>query len=254
MGLGLVDVVAPAGGGRSGRVARAPGRDDRRSGSRCSPRRRANRARCCGRAGCAAVADGGVSDRGRDVVDAGGSRCARGRPPPARARRGAPCRARCRGGRSRRGPPSTGPGDWPRSPGSRPRRRSSCRVSKPRRSSPHWRDRAAMGTGAVLVGVADRLDRHGRAVRQGAVAVRKADRLLPGREAPSRRRAGAGRVRPTRGVPGRAGRWPRAMATPACTPRWRRPWRRTPPPWRPGPRSRSTGPSATPGSTTSTSG
>ena len=113
-------------------------------------------------------------------------------------------------------------------------------------------DRAAVATAAELLGLADRMIAHDRRLRQGAPPVRPAHRELPGRQAPAGRGPGQARVRPAGGLRRRLGpRRGRARPhRPASTAKARP---RTRPPRRPGSPSRCTGPSATPGSATSTS-
>ena len=95
-------------------------------------------------------------------------------------------------------------------------------------------------------------DHHDRRVRQGAPPVREAHRELPGRQAPVGRRPGQAWSSPGRWSTPRPG--PSTRASPPVRGRRPRP-RPTPrkrPPRRPGWPCRSTGPSATPGSATST--
>ncbi len=63
-------------------------------------------------------------------------------------------------------------------------------------------DRAAAGTAALLVGLADRMVVMSRRLCQGTPSVRQADRELPGGQAPPGRRSGGARVRPARHLPG----------------------------------------------------
>ena len=137
MGLGLVDARAAAGGGGRAGLPEPLRRDGRARGP--GPGRRAGPAgrRRCGRAGWRRWPTAERPWRW------GCRRCPpfpvpRGRPLAARARRRAARRARRRGGahapaRARR-VAAPGPGRL----GAVRRRRWSCRVSKPRRSSPRW--------------------------------------------------------------------------------------------------------------------
>ena len=64
-------------------------------------------------------------------------------------------------------------------------------------------DRGVLGIAAQLCGLADTHARHDRRLREGAPAVRRADRLVPGGEAPPRQRPHRARVRPPARLPGR---------------------------------------------------
>ncbi len=64
-------------------------------------------------------------------------------------------------------------------------------------------DRAAAGTAALLVGLAERMLALERGLRQGPPPVRQADRQLPGGQAPAGQRAGGAGVRAARHLPRR---------------------------------------------------
>ena len=64
-------------------------------------------------------------------------------------------------------------------------------------------DRAAAGTAALLIGLAERMLAMSGGLRQGAPPVRQAHRQLPGRQAPAGQRPGGARVRPARHLPRR---------------------------------------------------
>ena len=96
----------------------------------------------------------------------------------------------------------------------RARRRAARRASTVDADVGAARRAGAVLTAAFQLGLADRLHRARGRVRQGARAVRPADRLVPGDQAHARRHARAHRGRARRGVRGgRAPRRPRASPT-----------------------------------------
>ena len=97
-------------------------------------------------------------------------------------------------------------------------------------------------------------DRDDRGVRPPARAVRQAHRIVSGRQAPAGQCPAQGRLRPPGRLPGRLVGRPRRRRPGPATSRWPKPSRPTPSTSRLGCRCRSTGPSATRGSTTCTCG
>ncbi len=280
---------APAGRARPGRVG-PTGRDGRAGRARARGRRRARPRRAGPRARRSRRRAGPAcptrSSRPRRWPPRWSARRPRRSVDVTRARSGVPRRPRARHGGVRPGRPHVAcaaDADWlllrdPR------RARSTWSTRRPRCSTPldtvdggrraatvDWQptpetvvtddpaavalalDRGAFGAAALLVGLGAADARHDRRLRERAPAVRRADRVVPGGEAPPRRRAEGARLRPPAGLPGRplAGDRRRHPGARRVDGQGHGVGRRVV--RRPRRRSSATAPSATPSSTTSTS-